>query len=317
MNEQVRVTGIGTYLPQEELDNSRLPPLDQPMSRERLDALGILSRRHANEAETVTMMGEAAARDAMERAGVEAEALDFVILANWSERRFVPDVAPRLQHALGARRAFAFDVCTACCGFIYGLGLASALLGQARYRTGLVVASDRSSRRMRPGSRATIVFGDAAAAAVVQREPESQGRGFRLADHELRTNGAHNAIMEVDGGGYLAPHIRQQELNALAGRSMAEVAGALLDRNRLSLDDIDYVVPHSGTAGVQSQLLEHLGVEPSKVLTNLPLIGNVTTASIPCALRHFIDQGVIRESHTVLTLSVGLGWQYVGMLLRP
>src|SRR5690606_13253134 len=92
MNEQVRVTGIGTYLPQEELDNSRLPPLDQPMSRERLDALGILSRRHANEAETVTMMGEAAARDAMERAGVEAEALDFVILANWSERRFVPDV---------------------------------------------------------------------------------------------------------------------------------------------------------------------------------------------------------------------------------
>jgi 3-oxoacyl-[acyl-carrier-protein] synthase III len=317
LTTEVRLTGLGSYLPRERISNAQLPPLDPPLSLEKLNAFGIASRARASEAETIVMMGLEAARSALTEAEVAPESLDFVILANWSERRYVPDLAPRLQYALGAKRAFAFDMCTACCGFVYGVSMASAFLRESRHQVGLVIASDRSTRRMRPGSRSTIVFGDGAAAGVVQAGFGARGRGFRIADHELRTNGEHNELMEVDGDGYLASHIRQNELNALAGRSMAEVARALLDRNGLSLDDIDYVVPHSGTAGVQAQLLEHLGVDPNKVLTNLPLIGNVTTASIPCSLRHFLDHGPLRETHTVLSLAVGLGWQYVGMLFRP
>jgi 3-oxoacyl-[acyl-carrier-protein] synthase-3 len=311
------MTGLGSYLPRERVSNTALAPLDPPMAPEQIDRFGIQARGWADETETVTMMGEAAARDALKRAQVDADTLNFVVLANWSERRFVPDVAPRIQHALGATRALAFDVCTACCGFIYGLTLASGLLQNPRYQTGIVIASDRSSQRMRPGTRSTIVFGDAAAAAVVQRSSEHEGHGFRIVDHELRTDGSLANIMEVDADGYLQSHIRQRELNELAGKSMAQVARALLDRNGMTLDDVDYIVPHSGTAGVQGQLREHLDVPPERVLTNLPLIGNVTTASIPCSLRYFLDQGTLRESHTVLSLSVGLGWQYVGMLFSP
>lgn len=317
MSHEVRMTSVASYLPAERVTNEALPPLDPPLTAERLNAFGIHARHVAKPGETVVTMGTEAARDALRQASVRPEELDFLILANWSERRFVPDVAPRLQHALGATRAFAFDVCTACCGFVYGLSVAASLLQLPRYRSGLVVASDRSSRRMRPGTRSTIVFGDAAAAAVVQRSSESEGRGFRLVDHELSTDGAHADIMEVDADGYLASHIPQRELNELAGKSMARVARSLLDRNNLTLDQIDYLVPHSGTAGVQTQLREHLGVAPERVLTNLPDIGNVTTASIPCSLRHFLDQGTLRESHTVLSLAVGLGWQAVGVLLAP
>lgn len=307
------LTGLDTYLPQRLVDNDALPPLEPPHSREQLDALGIASRHWAEAHEDVVAMAIEASRRAMDRARVDPESLDFVLLANWTERRYVPDVAPRLQHALGARRAFAYDLCGACCGFVYGLANAWGYLQNPRYRRGLVVASDRSSQRMRPGTRATAVFGDAAAAVVVERDaPE----GIVLVDYELRSDGSQNTIMEIDADGYLLPHIRQRDLNPLAGRSMAEVARALLTRNQLTIDDVDYIVPHSGTAGVQQQLREHLDVPEQKVLTNLPFIGNVTTASIPCSLRHFLDQGSLQPGQTVLSVAVGLGWHYVGALFR-
>lgn len=325
----VALTGLGVYLPRHMLDNAELPPLDPPLPREKLDALGIATRGWAAEDETVVEMALHASRAALAEARATAESLDFIVLANWSERRYVPDVAPRIAHALGAKRAFAYDLCGACCGFVYGLTNAWGYLHNPRMRRGLVIASDRSSRRMRPGSRASVVFGDAAAAAVIERterdstaaesgttESSESPRGIRLLDYELRTDGARNDIMEVDADGYLLPHIRQQELNPLAGGSMAAIANALLDRNHLRWSEIDYVVPHSGTAGVQQQLLEHLGLAPEKVLTNLPEIGNVTTASIPCSLRHFLDRGTLRPGQTVLSVSVGLGWHYVGMLFR-
>lgn len=309
----LRLTGLGTYLPQRRLDNTELPPLEPPHSREQLDALGIASRHWAADHEGVVEMAVEASRRALDRARVAADSLDFVLLANWTERRYVPDVAPRVQEQLGARSAFAYDLCGACCGFAFGLANAWGYLQNPRYRRGLVVASDRSSRRMRPGTRATAVFGDAAAAAVVERDaPE----GIAMLDYELRSDGSRNDIMEIDQDGYLLPHIRQRELNPLAGRTMAEVARSLLERNDLTLSEIDYVVPHSGTAGVQQQLREHLGVPEHKVLTNLPLIGNVTTASIPCSLRHYLDEGTLRPGQTVLSVAVGLGWQYVGILFK-
>ena len=312
--DDVRIVSVASYLPRARVSNANLPPLEPPLSLEKIDSFGILARHHAGPDETVLMMGVDAAHRALQQARLHAEDLDFVLLANWTERRFVPDVAPKLAAQLGASRAFALDLCGACTGFLYGVATARAYLRDPRLRRGLVVASDRASRQMRPGSRATIVFGDAAAAAVIER---GATRGYRIVDTELRSDGTRGEIMEIDADGYLLPHIRQVELNALAGQSMADVTRALLKRNELRLADVDRIVPHSGTAGVQSQLVEALGVDPRRVLTNLPEIGNVTTASIPCALRHFMDRGQLSPEHTVLTLSVGLGWHACGVLLSP
>lgn len=309
----VSITGLGTYLPRRSVRNAELPTLDPPHSVEQLDALGILARGWADDDEGVVEMADHASREALKRAEVDPSSLDFVLLANWSERRYVPDVAPRIAAALGANRAFAYDLCGACCGFIMGMATAWGFLQRPNAGRGLVVASDASSRRMRPATRSTIVFGDGAAAAVLDGTGKA---GWEVVDFELRTDGKRNDIMEVDPEGYLKAHIRQSELNPLAGSTMAEVARTLLDRNALSLDDIDYVVPHSGTAGVQKQLREHLGVSEDKVLTNLPLIGNVTTASIPCSLEHFSKSGQLAKNQTILCVAVGLGWQSVAMLLR-
>ena len=120
--------------------------------------------------------------------------------------------------------------------------------------------------------------------------------------------------MDVGPDGYLRSHIAQKELNALAGRSIGAVSRALLSRNDLSLDDIAWIVPHSGTAGVQAMVAEDLGVANDKILTNLPIIGNVTTASIPAAICHFVAEGRIKPGDLILSASVGLGWHSVAVL---
>ncbi len=307
------ISGLGSYLPTNSVDNAHLPPLDPPLSVEQMDAIGVLRRGHASENETAETMGILAAERALGAAEMGADALDFVIFVSWTTRRFVPDVAPRIQHALGAHRAMAFDLCCACSGFVQALSIARGYLLDPRYRGGLIVAADRSAARMRPGSRATLIFGDGAAAAVVSRDA---AHGIRLLDYEIRTDGSHNGIMEVDPEGCLLPHIRQRDLNALAGRSMAEVSRALLDRAGMRLDEIDWLVPHSGTAGVQGMLRQYLEVPSERVLTALPIQGNLAAAAIPCALRHFLDQGIITRGNRVLATAVGLGWQYSAALLE-
>lgn len=305
------ITGLGTYLPERLVSNRELPALEPPHSLADMDKVGVRTRGIASDEEDVLFMALRAAERALDQAQLSADALDFVILANWSERRYVPDFAPLVQHALGARRAFAFDIGCACAGSLYGLTVAHGYLQNPRFQRGLVLASDRSTRRIRPRSRATLVFGDAAAAMVVERDA---GRGARLIDYELRTDGSQHGIMDMDTEGFLNPKIKQRELNQLAGRSLASVSRALLERNGLTLDDVDWLLPHSGTAGVQAMLAEHLGAPPEKTLNNLADVGNVTTASIPVSLDHFIKQGVLKRGDRVLSAAVGLGWQYCAVL---
>jgi 3-oxoacyl-[acyl-carrier-protein] synthase-3 len=308
---EMRMTGLGTYLPARSVTNLELEPLEPPHSLADMDRVGVRARGIASDAEGVLEMALNAARQALERAELTADSLDFLILANWSERRFVPDFAPRIQHALGATRAFAFDVGCACAGFIYGLTLAHGYLQNPRFKRGLVLASDRSTRRIRPRSRATLIFGDGAAAMVVERD---RPRGMRFVDYELCTDGSRNDIMDVGADELLNPKIKQRELNQLAGTSLASVSRALLERNHMTVDDVNWFIPHSGTAGVQAMLAEHLGAPAHKTLNNLADVGNLTTASIPVALDHYLRSGKLSPGERVLSAAVGLGWQYCAVL---
>ena len=120
--------------------------------------------------------------------------------------------------------------------------------------------------------------------------------------------------MDVGADGYLNPKIKQRDLNQLAGSSLASVSRALLERNQLTLDDVDWILPHSGTAGVQAMLAEHLGAPPEKTLNNLADVGNVTSSSIPVSLQQFIQQGKLKPGDRILSAAVGLGWQYCAVL---
>ena len=308
----LRILSLATYLPRLCIDNaamlSKFPELDV---RE-VERIGVDSRHEAAEDEDVPAMAVRASQAALERANVSADELEFLILINWSERRYVPDVAPRVQAMLGAHKAFAFDVSCSCAGFIYALSIAHGYLQSPRFQRGLVVASDYSRRRVRPGSRGSLLFGDAAAAAVVGSNVNT---GFNLVDYELGTNG-RNELMDVDDEGYLVPLVRQRDAEEIAVSSLVRAGKNLLARHGLTFADMDYIVPHAGATGIEGTLAETLSVPRHKILSNRSSVGNVTAASIPTALEHFLQIGTLRSGQLVLALAAGVSGDFVAGLLE-
>jgi 3-oxoacyl-[acyl-carrier-protein] synthase-3 len=304
---RIAITGVGSYLPKQMRDNASLS-LETPATDEELARIGVHRRGIASDEEGIAEMGAAAATRALEQAGVTSDAIDFVILSSWTERRYIPEFAPRLLHQLNMPRAFGWDVCCACAGFLASLAMAEGMLQQPRFQRALVVASERTSRRARPGSRGMLVLGDAAGAFVLEARDAIDETPGRLIDVEIATDGSKRDIMSISDEGWVKSHVEQRELTALAGESMRAVATRLLERNRLTLDDLAWVIPHSGTAGVQASLGKRLGAKPERVLTNFADVGNVSSASIPTALDAFSKAGVVRPGDLVLSLAVGTGW---------
>jgi 3-oxoacyl-[acyl-carrier-protein] synthase-3 len=313
--ERVAITGLGSYLPRRMLSNEELiPQLDKPITDAQLARMGVTRRGWAGEGESIPEMAARAATAALERAGVAPTELDFIVLANWTQRRFIPDFAPHLQALLGAPQAFAFDISTACAGFVYGAAVAHGFLQTPRFSRGLVVASETTSRRARPHSKATLVFGDAAGAFVLERGAR-EGAG-ELIDYELMTDGSKYEAMGVNAEGHVYTQIDQKELQKLAIHSFSTATRAVLERQGLTLDDVDWVVPHSGTAGIQALLLRTLEVDPARVLINFPRIGNVSSAAIPTSLDEHLQAGVIKPGDLVLSPTTGTGWYAAAMLYR-
>jgi 3-oxoacyl-[acyl-carrier-protein] synthase-3 len=314
----VFITGIGSYLPRLMHTNETLPPLDSPATPEELEKIGVYRRGWAGEGEGIAEMAAAAARVALERAGIEARALDAIVLANWTQRRYIPEFAPKVKELLGATRAFAFDVCTACAGFVHGVATSHGFLQNPRFSRALVVASETTSKRGRPGSKATLVFGDGAGAFVLEAATgeANTGRGGPVVDYELAVDGTQHHIMDISDEGWVRTHVKQQELVALTARCFKEVTRAILARNHLSLADVDWVVPHSGTAGVQAALLKVLELPREKVLTNFASVGNTSSAAIPLALDELVRAGKVQKGQLVLSPTVGTGFYSAALLYR-
>jgi len=308
----LRIMSLATYLPRLCIDNAAMLSSFPELAQNDLERSGVDSRHEAAEDEDVPAMAVRASQAALERANVSADELEFLILINWSERRYVPDVAPRVQQMLGARKAFAFDVGASCAGFIYALSIAHGYLQSPRFQRGLVVASDYSRRRVRPGSRASLLFGDAAAAAVVGSNVNA---GVNLVDYELGTN-ARSELMAVDDEGYLVSLDRQPAAEEIAVAALVRAGKNLLARHGLTFADIDYIVPHAGVAGIESTLAKSLSVPRQKILSNRSSVGDVTAASIPTALEHFLRVGTLRLGQLVLVLAAGMNGDFVAGLLE-
>lgn len=304
----VRITGFGSYLPELMHTNETLPALDEPISPADLARIGVHRRGWATDGETIAEMAVIAGRRALARAELHARELDVVILANWTQRRYLPEFGPTVARRLGADRAFAHDLGCACAGFLYGLGTATEFLRNPRHRRALVIASEQTSRRARPGSRGTLILGDAAGAFVLERAGDRDHGGGRLLDYELASDGGHAEIMEITDAGWVHTHIPQRALCELAARSIVDVSSRMLARNRLALADLAWVIPHSGTAGVQAAIVRALGLPAERILTNYASVGNVSSASIPVALDHFVAAGQVRPGELVLSAAVGGGW---------
>ena len=315
------ITGTGHYLPEHAVSNDEMSLRVDTSDAWITERTGIRQRHFAALHETASFMGAAAAVEALAAAGVEAGAVDAIILATSTPDQAFPATAVHVQAAIGAKRAFAFDISAACSGFIYALSVADAMIRAGQAGTVLVIGSEVYSRILNFEDRGTcVLFGDGAGAVVVQgREVEADGPGI-LSTH-LHSDGSFAEILYVDGAvgqrdrpGHLVMNGREVFRQAITLLSSAVTEA--LQANSLLPKDIDWLVPHQANRRIIDGVGKKLGLPPERVVVTVDQHANTSAASIPLALWQAVNDGRIKPGQLILLEALGGGLTWGSALLR-
>ena len=316
---RARITGVGGYLPERLVTNDALARTVDTTDEWIVARTGIRQRHLAGPHESCAFMATRAAEAALRRAGVDAGAVDAIILATATPDEAFPATAVRVQTALGLTTGFAFDVSAACSGFIYALATADALIRVGSVRTVLVIGSEVYSRILNWQDRTTcVLFGDGAGAVLLQAG-DADGAGI-LSTH-LHADGAYAGLLYVDGAvgqpersGHLV--MKGQEVFRHAVAKLAGAVDEALTANGLAHADVDWLVPHQANRRIIDAMGRKLGLPPERVVVTVDRHANTSAASIPLALAEAIEDGRIRPGHLVLMEALGGGLTWGSALVR-
>lgn len=304
------IAGTGMAVPARSLSSTEL---EDALGLERgwiAGRTGIESRHLASEGDTTVSLGAAAARDALSMAGIDADRLDYVIVATVTPDYRVPAAASLLQSELGCGAAGAFDLNAGCSGFLCGLGQADALVRSGASENVLVVGVDLMSRIVDLDDPKTgIIFGDGAGAAVVSAAADAH-----LGPFFVRSDGSHPELLIAHDGGKL-----QMSGREVYRRAVQEMTASVLEvtaRAGVALDEIDLVVAHQANGRILAAVAERLGLPSDKMFTNVSRYGNTTAGSIPIALAEAHAQGALHEGDLVVLVAFGSGFVWGGGLVR-
>jgi 3-oxoacyl-[acyl-carrier-protein] synthase-3 len=232
-----------------------------------------------------------------------------------------------VQHRLGARGVWGFDLIAACCSFLYGMTTAAQLVAGGRYRKILLIGADTMSRIVDYTDRATcILFGDGAGAFIVE-ESEDDSLGFIDALNEIDGSGGGALCMPAGGSRKPASmetvqnrehyvHQEGQQVFKFAVRRMYEVCRDLLAKNNIQPQDLAMLVPHQANRRIITACAERLGLDCEKVLINIDRYGNTTSATVPLATRDAVQSGQLKKGDLVLFSAVGAGFTVGASLWR-
>lgn len=319
------VLGTGSCLPERRLTNFDLEKMVNTSDEWITTRTGIHTRRIAGKGEENYLLAAAAARNALDMAGVEPAEIDLLVLATMTPHMIMPSSACFVQAEIGADNAHAYDINAACTGFLYGLDLADKYICSRPDMKILLIGSETLSARVNWQDRNTcILFGDGAGACVLS----SQGDGRGVVDSNLRSDGRLWNLLYMHGPVSLNPEIAQNDHNGCyirmigrdvfkyAVKAMEEAVVELLDRNGIAIDDVDLMIPHQANIRILNKLMERLGVSPEKVYINVDKYGNTSAASIPITLDEANRQGILRRGNLLLFCSFGGGFTWGSMLME-
>lgn len=284
---------------------------------------GIRQRYIAGEGETTASLGTAAARAALDRAGLKPDDIDLIILATSTPDHTFPATAVEIQNCLGIHHGAAFDLQAVCSGFVYAMTTADAYIRGGLAKRALVIGAETFSRLLDWEDRTTcVLFGDGAGAVVleaVEGKGDSSDRGILTA--HLRSDGAHKEKLYVDGGPSTTGtvgHLRMQgrEVFKHAVGMITDVIVAAFDATGLSIEQLDWLVPHQANIRIIEGSAKKLGIPMEKVVVTVDQHGNTSAASIPLALSAAASDGRIKEGDLVLLEAMGGGFTWGSVLLR-
>jgi 3-oxoacyl-[acyl-carrier-protein] synthase III len=314
------VLGCGSYLPSRIVTNEELATRVDTTDEWIVQRTGIRQRHVAAEGEFTSDLALAAARKAIDHAGIAVDEIDVVIVATATPDNTFPATATKVQHKLGMKRGFAFDVQAVCSGFVYAIGVADSFLKSGQARTALVIGAETFSRLLDWSDRQTcVLFGDGAGAVVLRAETGTGERGI-LSTH-LHSDGDNYDLLYVDGGpsstgtvGHLRMEGRKVFIHAV--QRLAEVVDEALAAQQLTARDIDWLVPHQANKRIIDGVGKKLGLDPAHVVVTVDRHANTSAASIPLALAEAVHDGRIKRGDLVLLEAMGGGFTWGSALIR-
>ena len=322
-NPRAVVIGTGHYLPARIVPNSEFAATLETSDEWIVSRSGIERRHFAAEGEATSHMATHAARAALARAGIEAQALDAIIVATSTPDLTFPSVATMVQANLGLKHGFAFDIQAVCAGFVYALAQANALIVSGQARRVMVIGAETFSRIMDWTDRSTcVLFGDGAGAVILDAQPgtgRTADRGILATD--LHSDGQYREALYVDGGVSTtgtagALRMQGKEVFRHAVEKLAQTAETVLDKAGLHPSDIDWLVPHQANLRIIKGTAQKMGLPMERVILTVQDHGNTSAASIPLALSVGVEQGKLRPGDLVLTEAIGGGLAWGSVLLR-
>ena len=313
------IAGTGHYLPARILTNAELARSVDTSDEWIRTRTGIAQRHIADAREQTSDLAVAAARPALDAAGLAPQDVDLIVVATTTPDMIFPSTACIVQAKLGARGGPAFDVQAVCAGFVYALTLADKMVASGAAKNALVIGAEIYSRILDWNDRGTcVLFGDGAGAVVLLPSNEPG-----VLASKLHADGSHKDILcvpgQVQGGevrGRPFVHMDGQQVFKFAVKVLAESAQDTLALARLPMEAIDWLIPHQANLRIMDATARKLGVPHERVVVTVDRHANTSAASIPLALDVAVRDGRIRDGQHVMMVGVGGGFTWGSVLVR-
>ena len=317
------VRGVGSYLPEKILTNAELAERVETSDDWIVQRTGIRERHIAAPGETTSMLGEKAARAALQDAKLTPNDIDLIIVATSTPDWTFPSTATQIQAALGIDHGVAFDLQAVCSGFVFAVATADKFLRSGSHHRALVIGAETFSRIIDWNDRTTcVLFGDGAGAIILEAQHSTGDKKERgvLSTH-LRSDGRHRSKLHVDGGPSATQtvgHLRMEgkEVFRFAVGHVTDVVKDAFDANGVSAEDLDWFVPHQANRRIIDMSAHKLGIAPEKIIATVHLHGNTSAASVPLALSVARRDGRIKDGDLVMLEAVGGGFTWASALIR-
>jgi 3-oxoacyl-[acyl-carrier-protein] synthase III len=314
--------GLGTMTPANIVSNAQLATMVDTSDEWIVARTGIEQRAVAGPLETTKTLAVEACRRALLDAGINASEIDLIICATATPDLTFPATATLIQAALEIPVCIAFDVQAVCSGFVYAMTIADAMLQAGQGTTALVIGAETFSRILDWSDRTTcVLFGDGAGAAVLRAVPTAQADGKGLLAHALRADGRQAELLFVDSGASLGGRIGKLKMQGQAVfrhavGNISEASEACCAKAGVSVDEVDWFVPHQANKRILDGVARRLGLPEEKVIVTVNQHGNTSAASVPLAFDVARQDGRIKKGDLVLLEAMGGGFTWGASLLR-
>jgi 3-oxoacyl-[acyl-carrier-protein] synthase-3 len=325
MSLRAAITGVHGYVPDYVLTNEELERIVDTNDEWITSRTGIKERRILKgENKGTSIMATEAVRGLLEKTGTSPKDIDLVICATVTPDYLFPSTANLVCSNLGIPSICSFDLLAACSGFIYGLATGAQFIESGRFKKVIVIGADKMSSIIDYEDRTTcVLFGDGAGAVLLEPTTEDLG----LVDFMLHSDGSGGDYLMMKGGGSVNPashesvdskmhYIKQEgpQVFKFAVTNMAEAAANIMERNHLSGDDVDWLVPHQANKRIIDATAKRMGIGEEKVMLNIQKYGNTTAATIPLCLYDYQDQ--LKKGDNLVLAAFGGGFTWGAMYIK-